>query len=176
MRTFSSQELISSIYLPRKRICLKFYEIRRAFTPCKHSPQTPFSKRSQTTASQTTSTPHPPTYKMRPSPLLPPLLPLLTLVSSSACVAGGPTDQVTAAIQCCSINGGTRYQFYANQAICIVADANLTAYNKCVGAIPTCELDTRCIPGGGAGLSTAFGSPTYTGLRETITAAATARK
>jgi hypothetical protein len=40
---------------------------------------------------------------------------------------------------------------------------------KCSGAS---DLDTRCIPGDGAGLSTAFGSPTYTGPRETITAAA----
>ncbi|TVY54220.1 hypothetical protein LSUE1_G009954 [Lachnellula suecica] len=104
---------------------------------------------------------------MRPSTLLPLILTLLTpLVSASACVAGGPSGSVTAAMQCCTLASGTRYQFYANQAICVVADGNLWYYNACVGKIPDSDLDTKCIPGSGPG---AFATSTST-ARETITA------
>jgi hypothetical protein len=108
---------------------------------------------------------------MQFSTLILPLIAFIpTLVSASACVAGGPAPQVSQAGGCCRAQGGSVYQFYPNQAICVVADAKLGFYKACVAR--TCvELDTRCIPGNGEGLSTAFGSATYTGPRETITAA-----
>ncbi|EPE33304.1 hypothetical protein GLAREA_06316 [Glarea lozoyensis ATCC 20868] len=98
------------------------------------------------------------------------LLSLIPLVSSTACVAGGPANQVTQAGACCKSQGGTWYQFYPNQAICVVADPKLGYYKGCISRTCNSELDTRCIPGNGEGLSTAFGSATYTGPRETITA------
>ncbi|RDL35447.1 Uncharacterized protein BP5553_07378 [Venustampulla echinocandica] len=107
---------------------------------------------------------------MQLTSVLVPLLSLLpALVASTACVAGGPAAQVTSVKNCCLSYSGTWYQFYPNQAICVVADNVSWKYNNCVSKYS--ELDTRCIPGDGAGLSTAFGSPTYTGPRETITAA-----
>jgi hypothetical protein len=42
---------------------------------------------------------------------------LLPLVSAEACVAGGPSQQVAIAKQCCFNNAGTWYQFYDVQAI-----------------------------------------------------------
>lgn len=40
-----------------------------------------------------------------------------SLVAAEACVAGGPSQQVSFAKQCCFNNGGTWYQFYDVQAI-----------------------------------------------------------
>ncbi|KAL2075514.1 hypothetical protein VTL71DRAFT_457 [Oculimacula yallundae] len=84
---------------------------------------------------------------------------LLPLVSADACVAGGPEAQVTFAKGCCSYQSGTWYQFYDNQAICVLADGKSSAYKRCINRIPRSELDTTCIPGdGGPG----FGTPTTT--------------
>ncbi|KAH7419367.1 hypothetical protein BKA64DRAFT_699401 [Cadophora sp. MPI-SDFR-AT-0126] len=84
---------------------------------------------------------------------------LLPLVSADACVAGGPTNQVTYAKGCCIYQSGTWYQFYDNQAICVMAEGKSPAWERCVGSIPYSKLDTTCIPGdGGPGL----GNPTTT--------------
>ncbi|CAG8980254.1 hypothetical protein HYALB_00013260 [Hymenoscyphus albidus] len=105
--------------------------------------------------------------------LIPIISLLLSLISASACVAGGLATQVTQVGACCKSLAGTWYQFYPNQAICVVADDRLWAYKSCVGRVGYSDLDTKCIPGNGEGLSTAIGTPTaFTTGRETITAAA----
>ncbi|CZR66076.1 uncharacterized protein PAC_15977 [Phialocephala subalpina] len=81
---------------------------------------------------------------------------LLPLVSAEACVAGGPSSQVTFAKGCCFNNAGTWYQFYDVQAICVFPDHLASSYKRCVGYIPYSQVDTVCIPGdGGIGLTTA---------------------
>ncbi|KAE8446289.1 hypothetical protein EG329_012375 [Mollisiaceae sp. DMI_Dod_QoI] len=99
---------------------------------------------------------------------------ILPLVSSEACVAGGPSAQVSFAKGCCFNNSGTWYQFYDQQAICIFPDVLASAYKTCVGYIPFSELNTVCIPGdGGVGLTTLTATETETG-RVTFTAVAAA--
>jgi len=77
---------------------------------------------------------------------------LPTLVSADACVAGGPADEVSAALQCCASVNGVWYQFYPVQAICVM-DATLSKkYQRCVYWIPSengVSLDTTCVPGSG---------------------------
>ncbi|KAH6680250.1 hypothetical protein B0J14DRAFT_578192 [Halenospora varia] len=107
---------------------------------------------------------------MQLTTLLLALLPA-ALVSSTACVAGGPADRITAVKICCYNQAGTWYQFYPNQAICVIADSRNWAYNQCVDRVGYGQLDTRCIPGQGEGLSSQFGTATATG-RTTITALA----
>ncbi|KUJ21607.1 uncharacterized protein LY89DRAFT_729122 [Mollisia scopiformis] len=99
---------------------------------------------------------------------------LLPLVSAEACVAGGPSEQVSFAKGCCFNNAGTWYQFYDVQAICIFPDDRATSYKHCVGYIPYSQLDTVCIPGdGGVGLPSGSATLTATGTgRVTFTAGA----
>lgn len=85
-----------------------------------------------------------------------PLLALPALITATACVAGGPAWEVTAAGKCCAKYNGTWYQFYAVQAICVVSDtpAISNGYQACVAHIGgSPPLDTKCIPGDG-GLET----------------------
>ncbi|CZT01120.1 uncharacterized protein RAG0_08907 [Rhynchosporium agropyri] len=98
---------------------------------------------------------------------------LLPLVSADACVAGGPAGQVTFAKSCCLYQEGTWYQYYDNQAICVLAEGLSASYKRCINRIPRSELDTTCIPGNG---SLTLGNPTTTLStvtgRITLTAAA----
>jgi hypothetical protein len=91
-------------------------------------------------------------------------LALPALISATACVAGGPAWEVTAAGKCCKAYGGTWYQFYAVQAICVVDDdPDVTkGYNTCVAKIGgSPALDTKCVPGDG-GLSVTLSSTSST--------------
>ncbi len=107
---------------------------------------------------------------MQLTPLLLTLTPLLSLVSATACVAGGPADQVSYAKGCCYGNAGTWYQFYDVQAICVLPEFLSGGYKYCVNTIPNSQLDTTCIPGdGGPGLYTSTWSSTTP--RITFTAA-----
>ena len=100
---------------------------------------------------------------MQLSSFLPLVLALLpALVTGDACVAGGPAAQVTEAKGCCLFYGGTWYQFYDVQAICVLASTNTKWYEKCLTYIPDSLLDTECIPGDGARLSSSGMSATAT--------------
>jgi hypothetical protein len=82
--------------------------------------------------------------------LLLPLICLLPLVNSEACVVGGPANEVSDAKECCRAVYGTWYQFYSVLAICVMDDSLVDRYNGCVDEIPGLpKLDTRCIPGDG---------------------------
>ena len=110
---------------------------------------------------------------MQPSSFLPVVLTLLpALVAGDACVAGGPAAQVTEAKGCCLFYGGTWYQFYDVQAICVLPTANVNWYKKCVSYIPDSLLDTECIPGSGAGLSSGLTATTTATPQVTLTARA----
>lgn len=101
-------------------------------------------------------------------PLVPALLPVL--VAGDACVAGGPAAQVTEAKECCLFYGGTWYQFYDVQAICVLPSTNTKWYEKCVESIPDSLLDTECIPGDGAGLSSGLTATATVAPQVTLTA------
>ena len=75
-----------------------------------------------------------------------PLLSLLTLVASDACVVGGPGDKVSQAEICCFRYNGTWYQNYPVQAICVLP-SNSTKYEACVEKIAPPALDLTCISG-----------------------------
>jgi hypothetical protein len=88
------------------------------------------------------------------------LLALLPLVAGDACVVSGPSSIVTADSYCCKRVGGTWYQFYAVQAICVMDASNKDAFSRCVkyieGSNPT------CIPGNGGDLT----NPTLTTITD----------
>jgi hypothetical protein len=110
---------------------------------------------------------------MQLSSFLPLVLTFLpALVAGDACVAGGPAAQVTEVKECCLYNGGTWYQFYDVQAICVLATTQVKWYDECVSYIPNSLLDTKCIPGSGAGLSSGLTATATVTPQVTFTARA----
>lgn len=96
------------------------------------------------------------------------ILPLFAILPSLAlaaqCVVGGPAAEVKEAEECCLSRGGTWYQYYPVQAICVVGDSREYSYVDCLKAIDGYDvtLDAPpCIPGYGSSL-TLSGTPTAT--------------